>query len=218
MNDDNAYAPTPDEPPRAAGHGEPWDADDEPVEVEVRRPLERVVPLRLPAHRFDALASEARDLGLSPAALARMWVMERLRELGTERPGPRRPLPAPERGGPSPARRPHPRDFDEGRPPRERFGEQPPRADKGRYGEAPRGFRPSRDVAEEGPPRRTRDFDDSGPPGRRAPRPYQGGSPPWRPTPPRGERPGSYDRRPPGRSGPPPGGRPGPRRPRRDEE
>jgi len=59
--------------------GEAWDESDEIVQVEVKRPLDKVVPVRLPAAEWEKLRKEARELGVGPTTLARMWILERLR-------------------------------------------------------------------------------------------------------------------------------------------
>jgi len=58
---------------------EAWDESDEIVQVEVKRPLDKVVPVRLPAAEWEKLRKEARELGVGPTTLARMWILERLR-------------------------------------------------------------------------------------------------------------------------------------------
>ena len=59
--------------------GEAWKEPDEVVQVEVKRPLDKVVPIRLPAADWAKLREEARELGVGPTTLARMWILERLR-------------------------------------------------------------------------------------------------------------------------------------------
>ena len=59
--------------------GSAWRADDEVVKIEVKRPLDKVVPVRLPSETWEALRREAREVGVGPSTLLRMWVMERLR-------------------------------------------------------------------------------------------------------------------------------------------
>ena len=56
-----------------------WAETDEVVEVETRIPLDKVVPIRLTADNWKALYREARELGVGPSTLARMWLIERLR-------------------------------------------------------------------------------------------------------------------------------------------
>lgn len=60
--------------------GDAWDESDEVVQVEVKKPLDKVIPVRLPAEKWEELRKEARELGIGPTTLARMWVLERLRE------------------------------------------------------------------------------------------------------------------------------------------
>ncbi len=59
--------------------GETWDNEDEVVEVTVRRPLDKVVPIRLSSGAWEALRKEAIGLGIGPSTLARMWILERLK-------------------------------------------------------------------------------------------------------------------------------------------
>ncbi len=61
--------------------GEAWDESDEIVHLEVKRPLDKVVPVRLPSAEWEKLRKEARELGVGPTTLARMWILERLRVL-----------------------------------------------------------------------------------------------------------------------------------------
>jgi len=75
--------------------GDAWRETDEVVKVEVKRPLDKVIPVRLPWDVWDELRREARDLGIGPTTLARMWILEKLRHsnpdhaasLRRERPG-----------------------------------------------------------------------------------------------------------------------------------
>lgn len=59
--------------------GEAWEETDEVIEVEVRRRLDKVIPVRLPSDKWEDLRREARDLGVGPTTLARMWILEKLR-------------------------------------------------------------------------------------------------------------------------------------------
>jgi hypothetical protein len=52
--------------------GDAWDETDEVVEIEVKRPLDKVIPVRLPSDTWEELRREARDLGVGPTTLARM--------------------------------------------------------------------------------------------------------------------------------------------------
>ena len=60
--------------------GNAWDESDEVVQVEVKKPLDKVIPVRLSADKWEELRKEARELGIGPTTLARMWILERLRQ------------------------------------------------------------------------------------------------------------------------------------------
>jgi len=65
--------------------GNAWDESDEVVQVEVvqvevKKPLDKVIPVRLPGDKWEELRREARELGIGPTTLARMWLLERLRQ------------------------------------------------------------------------------------------------------------------------------------------
>jgi len=60
--------------------GEAWNEADEVVEVEVKKPLDKVIPVRLSAEKWEELRKEAHELGIGPTTLARMWILERLRQ------------------------------------------------------------------------------------------------------------------------------------------
>ena len=57
-----------------------WDEGDEVVQLEVKRPLDKVIPVRLSADKWEELRREAREMGIGPTTLARMWILERLRQ------------------------------------------------------------------------------------------------------------------------------------------
>ena len=59
--------------------GDAWDESDEVVHVEVKKPLDKVIPVRLSAEKWEQVREEARELGIGPTTLARMWILERLR-------------------------------------------------------------------------------------------------------------------------------------------
>ncbi len=61
--------------------GEAWEETDEAVEIEVKRPLDKVIPVRLPSDKWEELRREARELGVGPTTLARMWILEKLRQV-----------------------------------------------------------------------------------------------------------------------------------------
>lgn len=56
-----------------------WDDDDEDVIVVGKVPLDTVVPVRVTGDVWRALHREAKELGVGPTTLARMWIMEKLR-------------------------------------------------------------------------------------------------------------------------------------------
>ena len=60
--------------------GDAWEETDEVVPVEVKKPLDKVIPVRLPADKWEELRQEARELGVGPTTLARMWILEHLRQ------------------------------------------------------------------------------------------------------------------------------------------
>jgi hypothetical protein len=59
--------------------GDAWNETDEVVRVEVKKPLDKVIPVRLPADKWEQIREEARELGIGPTTLARMWILEHLR-------------------------------------------------------------------------------------------------------------------------------------------
>ena len=63
--------------------GDAWEEDDEVVQVEVKKPLDKVIPVRLSAEKWEELREEARELGIGPTTLARMWILERVRQRTT---------------------------------------------------------------------------------------------------------------------------------------
>lgn len=60
--------------------GDAWSGDDEVVEVQFKKPLDKVIPVRLSAEKWEQIREEARELGVGPTTLARMWILERLRQ------------------------------------------------------------------------------------------------------------------------------------------
>jgi len=50
----------------------------EQVEVEVKQPLDKIVPIRLSADHWAELYRYAHELGIGPTTLARMWILEKL--------------------------------------------------------------------------------------------------------------------------------------------
>ena len=60
--------------------GNAWSESDKVVHVEVKKPLDKVIPVRLPADKWEEIRQEARELGIGPTTLARMWILEHLRQ------------------------------------------------------------------------------------------------------------------------------------------
>lgn len=60
--------------------GNAWDENDEVVQLEIKKPLDKVIPVRLSTEKWEELREEARELGIGPTTLARMWILERLRQ------------------------------------------------------------------------------------------------------------------------------------------
>ena len=61
--------------------GDAWLETDEVVDIEMKKPLDKVIPIRLSSDKWEELRNEARELGIGPTTLARMWVLEKLREV-----------------------------------------------------------------------------------------------------------------------------------------
>jgi hypothetical protein len=61
--------------------GDAWDETDEVVQIEVKKPLTIVVPVRLSEEKWKELRAEAKELGIGPSTLVRMWVLDRLRQI-----------------------------------------------------------------------------------------------------------------------------------------
>lgn len=61
--------------------GEDTIAMSKPVaeEVTVKQPLDKVVAVRLTDAQWRSLYAEARELGIGPTTLMRMWTLEKLR-------------------------------------------------------------------------------------------------------------------------------------------
>jgi hypothetical protein len=61
--------------------GDAWNESNDVVRVRVKKPLDKVIPVRLPADKWEQIRKEAIELGVGPSTLARMWILERLRSL-----------------------------------------------------------------------------------------------------------------------------------------
>ncbi|MCL0089438.1 hypothetical protein M1O54_03675 [Dehalococcoidia bacterium] len=60
--------------------GNAWSETDEVVRLEVKEPLDEVIPVRLSADKWEELRQEARELGVGPTTLARMCILEHFRQ------------------------------------------------------------------------------------------------------------------------------------------
>ena len=60
--------------------GDAWDETDEVVHIEAKKPLDRVIPIRISTEKWEELRHEAKELGIGPTTLARMWIIEHLRQ------------------------------------------------------------------------------------------------------------------------------------------
>lgn len=43
--------------------------------------MDKVIPVRLISAKWEGLRREASDLGVDPSTLARMWILEKLRQI-----------------------------------------------------------------------------------------------------------------------------------------
>jgi hypothetical protein len=57
-----------------------WDENDQVVQAIVKKPLDKVIPVRLPSDKWEQIRQEAKELGVGPTTLTRMWILERLRQ------------------------------------------------------------------------------------------------------------------------------------------
>lgn len=53
------------------------------------RYLDRILPVRLPSAKLELIRQEARELGTTPSALARIWILDSLRNIGPKENGPK---------------------------------------------------------------------------------------------------------------------------------
>jgi hypothetical protein len=60
--------------------GEAWEETVQVVKMDFKKPLDKVIPVRLSSDKWEQLRLEARELGIGPTTLARMWILEHLRE------------------------------------------------------------------------------------------------------------------------------------------
>ena len=81
--------------------GDAWDDASEVVELDVRAPLDKVMPVRLTAGQWTDFRRRARAVGVGPSTLARMWIVEKLTPTSAELP----PVVLPTDRSPQPASR-----------------------------------------------------------------------------------------------------------------
>jgi hypothetical protein len=60
--------------------GNAWEDSDEVVQIEIKKPLDKVIPVRLSSEKWEELRRKAKELGIGPTTLTRMWILERLRQ------------------------------------------------------------------------------------------------------------------------------------------
>jgi hypothetical protein len=60
--------------------GDAWEESDEVVKLEVKRSLDKVIPIRLSADKWEQIREEASELGVGPTTLTRMWILEHLKQ------------------------------------------------------------------------------------------------------------------------------------------
>jgi len=60
--------------------GNAWSETDEVVQLGVKKPLDKVIPVRLSADKWEELRQEAKELGIGPTTLARMCILEHFRQ------------------------------------------------------------------------------------------------------------------------------------------
>jgi hypothetical protein len=67
-----------------AGNGERVKTPDKQESKEVARStrfLDTILPVRLPSAKVELIKEEARELGITPSTLARIWILDSLRSL-----------------------------------------------------------------------------------------------------------------------------------------
>jgi 2-iminoacetate synthase ThiH len=60
--------------------GDAWEESDEVVKLKVKKPLDKVIPIRLSADKWEQIREQARELGIGPTTLTRMWILENLKQ------------------------------------------------------------------------------------------------------------------------------------------
>ena len=66
---------------RLEAGGDAWEASEPITEpLVVKRPLDKVLPVRLNDQQWRQVREEANELGIGPSTLLRMWTVEKLRQ------------------------------------------------------------------------------------------------------------------------------------------
>ena len=60
--------------------GDAWNETDEVVDLKVKKAMNKVIPVRLPTDKWEQIRQVAKELGIGPTTLARIWILEQLRE------------------------------------------------------------------------------------------------------------------------------------------
>lgn len=50
------------------------------ADQQIEKPLAKVIPVRLPADKWEEIRRKATELGVGPTTLCRMWILQCLRE------------------------------------------------------------------------------------------------------------------------------------------
>lgn len=72
----------PDEEIQRVEQRDVWEAHDgvSVAQALIGQPLDKVIPVRLSAEKWEELSKEAHELGIGPTTLARIWILDRLRQ------------------------------------------------------------------------------------------------------------------------------------------
>lgn len=65
--------------------GDAWVGSEEVVDIEFKQPLNVVIPVRLTQEKWHEVHREAKELGIGPSTLLRMWTLEKLRSVKRRR-------------------------------------------------------------------------------------------------------------------------------------
>ena len=62
-----------------------WLDDDQVVDLDVKRPPDKIIPVRLSSDQWARLRREATELGVGPSTLIRICILERLRAVAADK-------------------------------------------------------------------------------------------------------------------------------------